>query len=64
MLTFGVSAMQGSGGGGREWLSDRFFQAGESRWWVLMLFVVQFEEGSGGGEYTPPPSRVSSEEGT
>jgi len=29
-----------------------------------MLFVVQFEQGSGGGEYTSPPSCVSSEEGT
>ena len=35
----------------------------EWRWWVLMPFVVQFEEGSGGGEYTPPPSRVSSKGG-
>jgi len=53
MLAFGVSAMQGSGGGGREWLSNWFFQAGEWRWWALMPFVVQFEQGSGGGEYSP-----------
>jgi len=34
-------------------------------WWVLMVFVVRFEEGgSGGKKYTPSPSRVSSEGGT
>jgi hypothetical protein len=33
-------------------------------WSALMAFVVRFEEGeSGGGKYTPPPSRVLSEGG-
>jgi hypothetical protein len=38
--------------------------AEEWRWSALMAFVVRFEEGgSGGGKYTSPPSRVSSEGG-
>jgi len=46
---------------GREGLRD---VAEEWRWWVLMAFVVRFEEGgSGGGKYTPSPSRVSGEGG-
>jgi len=43
-MPFVARFKQASGGGGREWLSNWFFQAGKwSWWWALMLFVVHFE---------------------